>query len=158
MQTQPATKGTKLRQELLADHRFLEHQLEQLLAAFEANDQAEMQPLWTNFEARLTAHLDTEDQILVPALFQWQARDARTIVEEHKHIRRRLAELGAAVDLHLVRLDVLRAFIDELRAHAQAEDKLLYQWADQHFSEAEETSISSDLAQALEARLQRHVH
>jgi hypothetical protein len=34
------------------------------------------------------------------------------------------------VDLHLVRLEAARHFVDELRAHARNEDRLLYRWAD----------------------------
>ncbi len=155
MQSQPAQENVALTPRLLSDHEQVEGELVRLIAAFQIDDRAQMQASWTAFEARLTAHLETEERHLVPALLRWRGRDARVIIEEHKLIRRRVAELGTAIDLHTARLDVLRAFADELRAHARTEDKLLYQWADTHFSEAAKTSILSDFAAAFQARLRK---
>jgi len=155
MERQPATEIIALRPRLLHDHERIERELDRLIAAFQIEDQAQMQTLWTTFEARLLAHLETEERHLVPALLGRHERDARAIIEEHKLIRRRVAELGTAIDLHLARLDVLRSFIDELHAHARTEDKLLYQWADAHFSETAKTSILADLVETFQARLRK---
>jgi hypothetical protein len=52
-----------------------------------------------------------------------------------------LIELGAGVDLHAIRLDTARAFIDELRAHAKHEDRVLYSWADERVREEDGRSL-----------------
>jgi hypothetical protein len=72
-------------------------------------------------------------------------------VQEHRHIRTRLSELRTAVDLHLVQLGSVRNFIDELRAHAKSEDRLLYQWADGHLDELGRTCVIDVLAKKLTA-------
>jgi hypothetical protein len=147
-----------LRDHLLDDHRRIEASIAQLVSACEANDQTRMQELWSDFEPRLLAHLEMEEQHLVPALLDRQGRAARVILEEHRHIRRRLEELGEALDLHQVRLDGLCAFFDELRAHAKTEDRLMYQMFDATLSDSEKATFITNLAEALRARLERLTH
>lgn len=125
-----------IRQAFLADHRRLEALLDDLLPAFEANDREEISRLWTLVEAGVLAHFDAEETHLIPDLLRKSACDARVIVREHQHLRSRLAELGVAVDLHLVRLETARHFVAELRAHAMSEDRLLYRGSDAHLDAA----------------------
>ncbi len=148
----PPDPPQELHEHFLADHRRLEDVLERVLAACEANDREALGPLWTEFEVGLLAHLDAEDAHLLPALFAAAPQDARVIVQEHRHIRSRLAELGVAVDLHTLRLETARLFIDELRAHARTEDRLLYAWGDAHLDAPRRTSIIAALAEALRVR------
>jgi hemerythrin-like domain-containing protein len=143
----PST-GYQVRERLVQDHGRLERTLEQVLAAFEANDQDSVATSWAKFDTELLAHLDAEERFLIPPLFQVNQRAARTILEEHRHIRTRLTELGAGVDLHIVRLGAARAFIEELRAHARHEDRLLYQWADEYVGEADRGLLLNALAKA----------
>ncbi|HVU01130.1 MAG TPA: hemerythrin domain-containing protein [Polyangiaceae bacterium] len=135
------------------DHQEIEELLRQLLLAFEADDRARVGALWSVFDAQLLAHLDAEEKHLVPRLLRANERAARSILEEHRHIRSRLTELGTQVDLHLIRLPAARAFIDELRAHARHEDQVLYEWADAEVSEAEKHSLFGELSDVLKARL-----
>jgi hypothetical protein len=158
MQTGTVPTQTALREHLLADHRSLEQEIDQLVSACEANDQPRMETLWTDFETRLSAHLEMEEIHIVPLMLERHHRAGRAIIEEHKHIRRRLAELGTAVDLHQLRLEALRRFLDELRAHAKTEDGLMYQWADEQLPESAKTSLLSDLGEALRTRLRAQVH
>jgi hypothetical protein len=141
-----------IRDRFLADHRRLEALLEQLLAAVEANDRDAMTRLWTQFDSSLLAHLEAEERYLFPALFRVCDRDARVLGQEHRHIRSRLAELGVGIDLHTVRLDSTRDFIDELRAHARNEDRLLYQWGDAHLDEPQRMSAIAGLSAGLHAQ------
>ena len=143
-----------IRDRFLADHRRLEKLLEQLLAAFEANDREDVASLWTTFESGLLAHMEAEEEHLIPALLRLREREARALVHEHRHIRTRLAELGVGIDLHIVRLASARNFIDELRAHAQGEDRLLYQWGDAHLDEAQRQSVLAALSAGPRARAQ----
>ncbi len=154
MPSHAALLPTGTRDQFLADHRRLDVVLEQLLASFEANDRDGVARLWTEFESGLLAHLDAEEAHLVPALLRASERDARVILGEHKHIRLRLAELGVGIDLHTVRLESARHFIDELRAHAYNEDRLLYRFADQQGGDHERRSpdeASPDVSAALAA-------
>lgn len=119
----------------LLDHERLEVLLGELLAAVRANDHERESRLWEECRAGLMVHLEAEETHLIPALRRMNERDARVIVQEHHHIRTRLAEIGAGMVSRSVRFDSLRDFIDELRAHAQSEDRLLYKWADTHLDE-----------------------
>jgi hypothetical protein len=137
MHPQPIPISAPLRDRFLADHVRLEALLEQLLAAFDANDREGIAALWTDFETRLEAHLGAEERLLIPALVRLSERDARVIVQEHRHIRSRLADIGTRLDLHTVRSGEIRDFIDELHAHAQSEARVLYSWADTALDEPE---------------------
>src|SRR6476620_9846854 len=84
----------------LGDHRRLEIIFEQVLAAIADGDRECLSLAWLDFETGLLTHMHTEETYLIPALLKTSSRDARAIVTEHQHIRSRLADLGAAVDLH----------------------------------------------------------
>jgi len=145
MWTHPEATPASFRDRFLADHRRLEVLLERLIAAFEANDREDIARLWAELERGLCAHLHEEETRFFPGLLQTSGRTARVLIQEHRHIRARLAELGVALDLHAVRLDVARAFIDELRAHARSEDRLLYPWADERIGECDGGSLVNAL-------------
>jgi hemerythrin-like domain-containing protein len=151
MHAQASKVSPAVRDHFLADHRRLEDLFDRLLAAFEANDREDMARLWTEFESGLMGHMQTEELELIPALLRDSPRSARIIMEEHRHIRARLAELGMSLDLHTLRLDTARAFVDELRAHARSEDRLLYQWAEESLDDAEKESIIRLLADRVRA-------
>jgi hypothetical protein len=140
-----ATAGYDVRQRLLADHARLERVFGQVLAAFEANDREQVCATWAEFDTGLLAHMSAEERYLIPSLFRLDARAARAIIEDHRHIRTRLLELGTGVDLHIVRLGTTQAFIEELRAHAKHEDRLLYMWADEHPEESDRRSLLAAL-------------
>jgi hemerythrin-like domain-containing protein len=133
MQAPPASVSDAF----LADHEMLNALLGKLLAALEADDHEAAARMWTECESALSAHLQVEETYLIPALARVCTRDARVLVQEHRHIRTRLAELGNGIDRHVARSDTVRDFIDELRAHAQSEDRLLYKWADDWLEESQ---------------------
>jgi Hemerythrin HHE cation binding domain len=139
---QPSTPSGAIREGFLADHLRLEALVEEVLAAFEANDREGVARLWTALESGLLAHFDAEETHLIPELLSsTSARDARVIIGEHRHLRARLAELGVGIDLHMVRVEMARDFVHELRAHARNEERLLYPWADEHLGENEQRSM-----------------
>jgi iron-sulfur cluster repair protein YtfE (RIC family) len=143
-QTHPAPLRS-IRQHFLEDHRRLEALMERVEKACADGDRQEIAKLWDDFDAGLVAHLEAEETFLFPALRQFSERDARALTEEHKHIRERLAELDAAVDLHIVRLTTVKEFIDELQAHAAHEDALLYARSDDVFSPDMHASVIKTL-------------
>jgi len=151
MHAQASKVSPAVRDHFLADHRRLEDLFERLLTALEANDREDMALVWTEFESGLIGHMQTEELELIPVLQRDSPRSARIIMEEHRHIRTRLAELGMALDLHTLRLDTARAFVDELRAHAKSEDRLLYQWAEESLDDAEKESVIQLLAERVRA-------
>lgn len=155
MHTQATVPSTAIRDHFLADHQRLEEIFARLLDAFKADDRELCASSWTAFEAGLLAHLEAEEKFLIPALARSSERDARAILAEHRHIRERLAELGVGVDLHIVRLDAARAFIDELRAHADHEEALMYRWGDLHLSASERQSLFNTLVEGARTRLER---
>jgi hemerythrin-like domain-containing protein len=155
MHAQATVPSTLIRDRFLADHQRLDELFARLLGAFEADDRELVASSWTEFESGLLAHIEAEEEFLIPALARSSERDARSILQEHGHIRERLAELGAGVDLHIVRLDAARAFIDELRAHAGHEDALMYRWGDQHLGASERQSLISALVEGARTRLER---
>ncbi|MCL2725545.1 MAG: hemerythrin domain-containing protein [Polyangiaceae bacterium] len=121
-----ATPELSVRDRFLADHRRLEEILERLIAAFEAEDSEGINALLTEFDTGMAAHLEEEEKSLFPALQQTSPRDARALMQEHRHLRTRLSELSAGIDSHVVGLQVARDLIEELRAHARNEERVLY--------------------------------
>lgn len=116
---------------LEGDHARLERLFLDLLAAFHAGDREGVARLWTEFDQGLSSHLQAEEAWVLPKFREVNEAEARALLADHDKIRRRLAELGVAVDLHLIHEDMARQFIDDLRKHAAREDALLYKWADQ---------------------------
>lgn len=131
METTPAVVS----RHFLLDHQRLEVLFGRLLAASTANDHEAESRLWTQCSSGLRSHLEAEETHLIPALRRLSERDARVLIQEHHHIRTRLAEIGAGMVSHSVRFETVRDFIDELRAHGRSEDRLLYRWADTHLDE-----------------------
>jgi hemerythrin superfamily protein len=133
-----------IRAHFLADHQRLEVVFERVLAAFADDDREAVAAEWTQFDSALLSHMDAEERTLIPRLFRVDPRSARALLHEHAHIRSRLAELAAGVDLHMVRQEMARAFIEALRAHARSEERLLYRWADAYLDEpAKETALDA---------------
>jgi hemerythrin HHE cation binding domain-containing protein len=140
---------TPIHDRFLADYDEIESRLGQLLAAFAKGDGRLVPRLWAECRGRLIAHLETVEGHLIPALVRARERDAWVLVEEHRHIRARLTEIGVAVDSHRLRPDSVRDLADELHAHAVGEDRLLYQWADSHLDELARTSALDALHRGL---------
>ena len=135
-----------LRERLVQEHLRLESLFHAVLTAFDADDSEGVTANWTLFNAQITAHMDAEERLLLPRLALENPEAAHALHDEHELIRSRLLELDVGVDLHLVRCNAARAFIDELRAHARHEDEMLYDWADRHLTAEERHVVSESLA------------
>ncbi len=112
-----------------ADHEHLEALASSVLHGVMSGEQQEIDAAITTLQTRVGAHLDGEERDLLPGYAKHDAVDAARIAEEHATIRRALALLDVATDLHLVRANALRAFLVDLRAHAARESSGLYAWA-----------------------------
>lgn len=151
MPSRNAVVSVFIRNHFLADHRRLEDLFDRLLAALRTDDREQIASVWTEFDVGLAAHLEAEEKYLIPELARSSERDAQAILAEHARIRTRLAELDTQVDLHMVRLESARQFIQQLRDHARHEDRMLYRWADEHVDE----TLRAKLLEALSRRPRR---
>jgi len=130
-----------LRDTLLADHRRIEGVLSRVLVALEAVDWERAVAQWSEFEQALTIHLDVEDRHLIPALFVSRPRDARSLLQEHRHVRNRARELARGIEKRAVRPETVRGFVDELSAHVRRETPVLYEWADAELERADREAV-----------------
>lgn len=114
---------------LRADHDDLDTLTRRALAIVEDGDRDDVRALIADIEARLTAHMDSEERELLPRYAKEHPDDARALLDSHADFRRLFAELGVAGDLHLVRLDRVRELANALKKHARRENEGLYRWA-----------------------------
>lgn len=117
------------REQLLAEHRFLDEQYQALLEAARASDLQTLSTLWTGFERRLSAHMAGEERYILALLEPKHPQIVRSLREEHHKIRNLIAKIGVSTDLHAVRLRALEDLGELLRDHAAREDKSIYQMA-----------------------------
>ncbi|HTJ42198.1 MAG TPA: hemerythrin domain-containing protein [Kofleriaceae bacterium] len=135
-----------LRGRMMADHHRLETLFRELQCAFEEDvSTIELRRLWSALDEGLTAHMNAEEEIVLPELARIDPIEAKALQREHEELRRRLLELGVGVDLHVVREKAARAFLDTLREHADREDQLLYVWAASRITPAAQESLLSRL-------------
>ncbi len=122
------------------DHRALEALFAQVLEALEAGA-PDASALWMQFDQALTAHFEHEETSLLVDLLAVRPRETRVVLEEHRYLRNRLAQLRAT--LPAVPVDSVRTFLDELRAHGAHEERVLYRWAESRSSTASSAAKSS---------------
>lgn len=139
-----------LRLLLSRDHERLDRLFRDLLAAFEVDARSEVGRLWNEFDGDLRAHMQLEEEQLLPRFEQVDAPEAAALRREHDAIRDKLLQLGVGVDLHFTRHNQVEEFVRELRAHAKREDALMYQWVQTHVQDAE---VRRGLVQRLAAKL-----
>jgi hypothetical protein len=115
---------------LTEDHRRFIDLGRAILRAVESGTPDLAKSLWEGLDAALTVHLHAEDQFMMPALGRVRPREARAIAAEHLLIRERLADIRARFERNQTQSELVRAFVDELAAHARHEEKIFYTWAD----------------------------
>jgi hemerythrin superfamily protein len=134
---------------LSQDHARLDRLFQDLLEAFEADARTEVARLWTQFDNDLRAHMQLEEEHLLPKFLEFNAPEALALMREHQSIRDQLLQLGIGVDLHLTRHEKVAEFVRDLRAHATREDDLMYRWSTQHVRDgAVRKSLTERLAAA----------
>ena len=120
---------TTLGQRLTQEHRSLEALYDLVANRVHCGDTALLDASWTELETRLRAHLAYEEQHLFARFEQVDRVETARLRDEHAAVRRALAEIGVAIELHTVREETIEAFIAMLRAHGAREEALLYPWA-----------------------------
>jgi Hemerythrin HHE cation binding domain len=132
-----STHPEDLRQLFTRDHERLDRLFRDLLAAFEADARVEVGQLWNQFDADLRAHMQLEEELLLPRFVEKHAAEAAAIFREHDQIREKLLQLGVGVDLHFTRYGQVEELVRALRAHAKREDQLLYRWVESHLHDVD---------------------
>jgi nucleotide-binding universal stress UspA family protein len=116
---------------LRAEHERLEQMYAALAAAYTTDDWGEVRVQYGRLEAALIAHMELEEKSIFPAFRAVDDDEAKALLAEHDELRRRLAALGIAIDLHAVPRADVDALLARLRAHATREAYLLYPWMDE---------------------------
>lgn len=122
---------SQVRGELARQHAWLDDALRELLRLTVQSDHPALQKAWTHFESELLKHLELEERHLFPIVEGEHPEAVRGLRIEHDRIREVVSELGLACDLHTVRRESMAKLARWLEAHAAAEDRGLYRWADE---------------------------
>lgn len=129
-------------------HEDLDRRIATLIARANGGDVHELARAWGAFERELLAHLALEEEELLPRFALEQPEEARALRQEHAALRRDLLTLGIRADLHFLRAEAVREFVDDLRAHAAREERALYPWARTHVGQDAWTTVAERLRAA----------
>jgi len=127
------------------DHQRLRAMLTGLVQEFDEGDPDDLRDAWARFEEGLGAHLGAEERHILPLFERVDPAEAEALRADHASFRKRMQELGVGVDLHAVRLDTIREFADDLRAHAEREDRLMYRWAEREVEEPGRAALAREV-------------
>ncbi len=130
---------------LLREHRRLEMVFSELLEACRLDSWDVVAEQWGAFDATLEAHFSLEETQILPTFAEVDAVKSRALIAEHEALRRKLIELGVAVDLHAARLTMIEDFVARLSTHAAREEALLYRWVDQGLSSVAKAQLRAEL-------------
>jgi hypothetical protein len=117
---------------LTGDHDRLDRAFDAIVTRAYGGDFQQLEREWLTFQGDLLAHLDAEENHLIPALAKDRPAAAEKLLAEHAQIRGQLLELGVDLDLHCLGAERVVAFVEALRAHARHEEGMFYPWTDGH--------------------------
>jgi len=101
-----------------------------LVAAATAGNAKTTRARWIELRAALAVHVESEDRFLIPAFARRRPKEARALLAEHRLIRDRVKEIDAAFARNAEPGKAIRAFVDEVNAHARHEGRVLYSHCD----------------------------
>lgn len=125
---------------LTHSHARLEATFLRLLEAM-AVDAPDVREMWDALDKGLLAHMEAEERYVLPQFAHTDRAESLSLLREHASIREQLFELGIAVDLHALRYERSKEFVELLRRHAAREQELLYRWADEHLEPPTLTAV-----------------
>ena len=115
--------------DLLVDHAHADHAMRALFEAYRLRDlQAAVLQL-DLFESDLLAHLQREEEMLLPRYHEVQPEDAAAIVVAHRGLRLRLSRLRRELAAGRLELTSLRKLAIDLTLHHAHVETGLYRWA-----------------------------
>ncbi|HKY36806.1 MAG TPA: hemerythrin domain-containing protein [Polyangiaceae bacterium] len=138
-----------IQQRLDQDHRELNSLLWRLSDDACAPSRDALQATWAEVERRLLAHLEAEEQYLLPLVAASHPAQVNCTRSEHEQIRRLVSELGVAIDLHAARQPAISELIRVLHEHAEREDRTLYRFAGEKASVAVQHRIVTMLKETV---------
>jgi len=115
---------------LSEDHRHIDGLLDRLLGGVRADDREVTAKVLSKLEKTLLNHINVEEMFVFPALSETHAPEAERLGREHAKIRQALGELGLALELHVLRAEVVDAFCTALREHFEREESFAYEQAE----------------------------
>jgi hypothetical protein len=115
-----------LQDELRADHAQLDEELDQLLVAAERGSPPEFARRWGDFESRLLAHMEAEEQHIFPLFERAEAEEVRALREEHASLRALLAEAAGPEPQPTLMQHAASRLASVLKKHGVRENGLLY--------------------------------
>jgi hypothetical protein len=130
------------------DHHRLTAVFRSVIDAFRARDHEAMRAAWCRLEQAVLGHLGAEERYALPRFSRRHRDEAAALLRDHEHFRRQLSELGVGVELRLLDLHAAEAFIAELEAHAEREERLLYAWADAEMGPGACAAVEREVAGA----------
>ena len=139
------------RELLPQDHERLDAMLASVLELVHVDLRPQLQEHWVTFEDGMLTHMNAEEMFILPAFGLFDAASAAILYADHAKLRGLLAEVGAGLDMDLVREEQVQELAQTFRAHAKAEKDFLYEWADRSLPP---TALSS-LARRLRATWER---
>jgi hypothetical protein len=122
---------TTVKQRLLEDHENLNGLLKRLADDTSASDFEALRNTWNDFELALGRHLDAEEAYLFPLLEASHPFEVGATLDEHRRIRKAVAEIGVQLDLHTLRAESVLQLIEQLQQHAIREECTMYRWLDE---------------------------
>lgn len=135
MTEQPSFERQPLdKRRLLDEHVRLDSQCAELISRTTAGDWRSCDAIWDTFSRNLERHMSYEEDELFPTYAKSSPAAALTVQQldaEHTEFRQRLGTIGVDIQLHLVRVEVLKELVDLLLAHAQCEGQSIYPWIDE---------------------------
>lgn len=122
-----------LRALMAFDFELLRESFEEFIAALEVDEYKQAQEVWHGFAARLSRRLRLEEELLLPAYAEARPVDAQLLRNDDVLLRAKLVQLGARLQLSLLRAEHLRSFVKLMRQHSHRKDAL-YAWGEVHLS------------------------
>lgn len=120
---------SEVRKQLTQDHEDHERLLKQLAASLEAKrPPAELRERWSEFEANLFDHMETEERSLFSVAAQAHRLEIEKLRSEHRQIRQALFGMAVSVELHTLKKNTIDELLDLLHAHTEHEQKTLHHW------------------------------
>lgn len=111
-------------EKLLATHAEIASAAEDVAAAVREDNRDVMHDDFSVLERRVLDHMSWEEMYILPTYEKSHPQEAAEIRAEHGEFRRRLGEIGIAIDLHSVRASYFDELAARMRAHADREEAM----------------------------------
>lgn len=112
------------------DHERLEIGARHLLECVLFGRADVVEAAFSRFCAEMLAHIEAEQNYMLPEFAKEHAEEAKLIIEEHALVRALLATITEQIARRAAHPDTIRKLIEAVRANGTREQKSLYPWAE----------------------------